>query len=358
MTRATVRMKIALAFALAVAGLAGSAVRLDRSARADGPQAKPAERRAGAAPAVWSIEGILVDEQGRPFPGASLRAVADDRVTDESKSDAEGAFTLALGGRTPYIRGVIAETDGGSRIGLVRFDQVREPRAQDPVRIVLKPSRQVKVRVSDTAGSPVPGAAVEAIDPSFQTHATTGPDGTATLRVAADAKIRWVFGLKSGAGFDYFENYRSTPPVDYPPLAADVSLTLDGADTVRVKAVDSAGLPVSGVEFRPANLFKIGKVRNASFRLCASTKATTDGAGIATFDWLPKGAAGAGFDIVHGGIYSSRDRPHYRRGGPYEMTAHVLREARLGGTVIFPDGRPAEGILIKAEGGPRSGAAI
>ena len=40
------------------------------------------------------------------------------------------------------------------------------------------------------------------------------------------------------------------------------------------------------------------------------------------------------------------------------MTAHLLRDTRLSGTVRFPDGRPAEGILIKAEGGPRSGTSI
>ena len=101
--------------------------------------------------------------------------------------------------------------------------------ATDPVRIVLKPSRPVRVRVNDAAGLPVSGAAVEAIDPSFQTHATTGPDGTATLRVPADAKVRWVIGLKAGAGFDYFENYRTKPAADYPPLPAELSLTLDGA---------------------------------------------------------------------------------------------------------------------------------
>ena len=44
---------------------------------------------------------------------------------------------------------------------------------------------------------------------------------TATLRVAADAKVRWVIGLKAGLGFDYFENYHTTPAADYPPLPAD-----------------------------------------------------------------------------------------------------------------------------------------
>ena len=60
----------------------------------------------------------------------------------------------------------------------------------DPVTIVLKPSRSVTVHVSDAAGSPVPGAAVAALGSGARTSTTTDPQGTATLQVAADAKVR------------------------------------------------------------------------------------------------------------------------------------------------------------------------
>jgi beta-lactamase regulating signal transducer with metallopeptidase domain len=359
MTRATFRMKMALAATLAVAGLATSIVRLDRSARADGPEAKQTEPRAVATPAVWSVEGTVVDERGQPVAGAVVRAVPDDGAADGSKTAANGAFALTLGGRHPYIRGVIAETDGGARIGLVRFDEVRWLGAKDPVRIVLKPSRPVRVRVNDAAGLPVAGAAVEAIDLSFQTHATTGPDGTATLRVPADAKVRWVIGLKAGAGFDYFENYRTTPAADYPPLLADVSLILEGAHTARVNAVDSTGQAVPGVEIGLTHLSKIGKVSDANVRRSAIARATTDQQGFATFGWLPQGGLGAfHFYIATNGNYTTRDQPYYQRGGLAKLTAHLLRDTRLSGTVRFPDGRPAGGLLIKAEGGPRSGTSI
>ena len=70
-----------------------------------------------------------------------------------------------------------------------------------------------------------------------------------------------------------------------------------------------------------------------------------------------------GLDAVHFRIathrnYTTRDQPYYRRGGPSKLTAHLLRDTRLSGTVRFPDGRPAGGLLIKAEGGPRSGTSI
>ncbi len=359
MTRATFRMKMALAATLAVAGLATSIVRLDRSARADGPEAKQTEPRAVATPAVWSVEGTVVDERGQPVAGAVVRAVPDDGAIDGPKTGMDGAFTLALGGLRLYIRGIVAETDGGSRIGLVRFEDARDFSEKDPVKIVLKPSRQVRVRVSSSVGVPIPGAAVESTEASFRTRATTGPDGTATLRVAADAKIQWVTGLKAGAGFDYFENYRSKPAADYPPLPGELTLTLDGAQTVRVNAVDSAGEPIPGIAIGPTHLSKIGKVSYANVRQRATTSAITDRQGFATFDWLPKGEADAfHFYIAADGNYTSRDRPYFRRGGPAKLTAHLLRDTRLSGTVRLPDGQPAGGILIKAEGQPRSGTTI
>ncbi len=74
-----------------------------------------------------------------------------------------------------YTRLLVAEADGGARIGLARFDPARSIWAKDPVRLVVKPARTVTVRVNDAAGAPVPGASVEAFDYGYQFHATTAP---------------------------------------------------------------------------------------------------------------------------------------------------------------------------------------
>jgi hypothetical protein len=355
MTRTTFRLKIAVGVLLIGTGLAAASVRLDRSARAEGPQAKPAERLAAAVPPVWSVEGTVVDEQGQPVAGARVRAVPDDGGVEGPNTAANGAFVLPFGGRRLSIRGIVAETDGGERIGLVRFEDGRGLSEKDPVKVVLKPSRQVRVRVNDVTGSPVPGAAVGAIEPAYRAHATTGPDGAITLRVPAGAKVQWVAGHKSGVGFDYFENYHTKPAADFPPLPSEVTLTLDGAETVRVKAVDSKGQPVSGVEIGLGYLHKRGKLSQAGGGL----RVMTDRQGFATFDWLPKGGPGASFLIRAGENYSSPDQPHYERGGPTELIAHVFRNTRLGGSVRFPDGQPAAGLLIRAQGhGPRGGRAF
>jgi hypothetical protein len=142
-------------------------------------------------------------------------------------------------------------------------------------------------------------------------------------------------------------------------LPADVSLILEGAHTARVNAVDSTGQAVPGVEIGLTHLSKTGKVSNAGIRRSAIARATTDQQGFATFGWLPQGGVGAFyFYIATGGNFTSRDRPYYQRGGLAKLTAHLLRDTRLSGTVRFPDGRPAGGLLIKAQGGPRSGTSI
>ena len=133
--------------------------------------------------------------------------------------------------------------------------------------------------------------------------------------MAADAKIYWITGLKAGSGLDYFENYRTWPFTDFPPLPAEVSLALDGAQTVRVKAVDSKGEPVPGVEINSALLTKIGKVSSTNISASAAARAVTDRQGFATFDWLPTSARGAVRSVLllRPELLLSRCSPRYQR---------------------------------------------
>ena len=94
-------------------------------------------------------------------------------------------------------------------------------------------------------------------------------------------------GAQAGAGFDYFENYRSKPAGDIGPLPEEVTLRLDGARTVRIKAVDRAGQPVPGVEFTPWIIRKPEKLDGTNLSGSQTVRARTDAAGVATFQWLP-----------------------------------------------------------------------
>ena len=161
MTRTPLPMRISLAAVLTLAGMAVATVRLDRPARGDEPNSVQAAAKAPApatpSAAVWQVKGTVVDEQNRPVAGASVRFSPGYEPSDGVKTAADGSFTLSLGGARAFLRGVVAEADGGARIGLVEFDEPRDPGELEPLKVVLKPARPVRVRVKDAGGSPVPG---------------------------------------------------------------------------------------------------------------------------------------------------------------------------------------------------------
>ena len=137
------------------------------------------------------------------------------------------------------------------------------------------------------------GAAVEAAG-NFAVFdsATTGADGSVRLHVPADAKVEWVIALKSGRGFDYAEygtideHGRSKGGAPAAEIPTSVALTLDGARTARIKAVDRDGKPLAGVGFYPWLLHKEGRRSQVNFS-SRIFDATTGPDGVATFDWLP-----------------------------------------------------------------------
>ncbi len=356
MTNASLRMKTALAIALCVTGLSVASVRLAGSSQVAAEKGAPAEPQV-AAPATpnadsWSVEGIVVDEQDRRVAGAVVRTmpILDRAAKIQHQTAADGTFRFTLQTPTGLV-GLMAEADGGLRMGLDRsFDRRRAERSKEPARIMLKPSRAVTVRVKDAAGAPVPGATVEAAERQFRTHDTTGADGSATLRIPADAQVEWVVGFQPGAGFDYFENYDKRAFTENRPLPSEVNLTLLAAPPLRIKVVDSKGGPVAGLVIKPIHLYRTGKKDSVHARLCESVSAATDPQGVASFDWLPTGLGLTRFTIDRQAGYSCPDDLQYDPGGRAEITARVLRATRLGGTVRLPDGRPARQVLVRANG--------
>ena len=357
MIRTSLVVKSALAVALAVTGLSVASIRVGRAVQAAEATHTLANPPQTAAPNsdFWNVEGTVVDEQGRPVGGALVRTmpVFDGPANIEVTTAADGTFRFTLKTVSPSgLVGLMAEADGGTRMGLdASFDRRHAGRSKDSGRIVLKPSRAVKVRVKDGAGAPVPGATVEAVETLFRTHATAGADGIATLRIPADAHVEWVLAFRPGAGLDYFENYEKAGSDASGPLPEEVILTLEAAPTVRIKTADSRGQGVAGVEIKPALLFATGKKGALNARICMTVHAVTDGEGIAVFDWFPKGVAGATrFSISPRAGYSCPDPLEYSPGGPAELKARVLRATRLGGSVRLPDGSPARHILVRANG--------
>ncbi len=309
---------------------------------------------------MWSIEGVVVDERGMPVNDAVVHA-REQVDPSGAKTGVDGKFTLWCGSAPLYARELVADAAGGTRLGVARFafPMLRSYAARDSVRIVIRPARTVTVRVNDAAGAPIPGAAVEAFDYDYQFRAMTGADGRAIVRIPVDARIPGVIGLKSGAGFDYFENYTTNPPTpefEVSPLPAEITLTLNGAQTVRIKVIDQAGRPIPGIVIKPFRPMKAKKIATIAIAGGAIARAITNQDGVAIFDWLPRSepadsraSRGVTFFVEPPNGFVAPDPIRYRPGGPSELTVRLGgRLSRLSGTVRFPDGRPAQRILLIA----------
>lgn len=298
-----------------------------------------------------TIQGIVVDEQDRPVAGAIVRLVRSEKMKEPAQTSADGRFTLQIGGFMLVEEDLVASAEAGSRLGLGKHLEPQNAGAAAPTRIVLKPSRTVTVQVHEQVGKAVAGARVEAIGFHFHGGTTTSQDGRATLRIPADAEVRWIIGLKPGVGFDYFENYRSRPAFDIAAPPADISLTLESARAVRIKAVDSEGRPVPNVAFRPWFIRKPGTADQANLSGSDAVQVRTDGQGIAVFDWLPSTVNEEIPFLIMPGDYSCPVSPVYQPdSNKEELQARLLRATPIRGVVRHRDGRPAAGILLRAEG--------
>ncbi len=195
------------------------------------------------------IEGRVLDASGRGLPGVRLEAVA--RVRDENDDERQhapvhaGAFTdgegrFHLGGlwAGPY-RVIVARGEGFS---------VPEPVLVDApatgVRIDLRPSVTVTVKVVDADGRPVPGSHVvarRADDPSgaFATSGETDAEGAARLE-RLDPTLRYAVVI---APPTTFLRGRSTSLPDWSPADGTVPLPRAHELSGWIRDEDGAAIP-------------------------------------------------------------------------------------------------------------------
>lgn len=304
--------------------------------------------------ATWSIPGAVVDAAGKPVAGASVRVIGRSGEPAEAVSGPDGRFLVRGPGPMDDRARLIATADGGRLQGLGTFVESNDSAVPSaPARITLAPGRSVEVIVKDGKANPVPDARVEVLSNGQPlTSSRTDATGRAVVHYPADARVNAVLAFRPGAGLDYFENDRSSPPIgDPPPLPESILLTLDGARTLRVRAVDARGRPVAGVVLHPQWVKRPAKLASVSLKSSRWTGARTDRDGIATFDWLPADLEGFCPIGVAGGEYSIpslHDTP--ARDASAVGTIRLIRNVPLRGRVIHADGRPAAGILIRARG--------
>ena len=322
----------------------------------DGPVASPAEDRPAGKPTHLDTiaRGFVVDEAGRPVAGAEVACLSIGDSLSHGTTGPNGEFSILVPGARLFNVLVRADDRAGDRMGFRLFETVADE--LPPGRVVVRRSRRVTVGVVDSDRKPVAGASVEAVGQGYSiAEATTDDGGIAILRTAADEEVRAVLALKAGLGVgfaQYGPRVYSGPERTVPGRLA---LTLNGGRTIRLRARDSAGSPLAGLDFglfgfrsRTPNDGK-GTVE-ADFFGSRLVRAKTDKLGIATFDWCPESIEPTAMRLVDG-PYTDEMRiedTNFLKVSTVEI--RPLRKGSISGHVLGPDHRPAAGVKLLAEG--------
>ena len=190
------------------------------------------DKEGGAPPDVSkaSIEGVVVDEDGKPVAGAVVGVIAPDPSLVTSRTAADGAFRLVLNETAVRNEVVLASAEDGERQGIHEFAEYSAPLTAQ-ARIILKPSRKMTVHVTDAAKKPVRDAVVGVLDNwKLLAHAETDADGTVSLRFPSTVPVTDVVVLKPQTGLDYFENFNAALPSKVVEPPTEVALKLDGRE--------------------------------------------------------------------------------------------------------------------------------
>ena len=292
------------------------------------------------------LGGVVVDEEGKPVPGASVHASSWRRIVDPatgiSKSDpvprgdartaADGTFALQL--------------DWGAGVTLLAEAEGFAPANMDDrpagarVRIVMRRGRPVVVRAVDPEGAPVDGATVAlgsgTIDEPqrFRETGTTAAGAGARFAAVPPGTAEVVIEHPSFGDFGYRE-------FEVPPGGDDlvVSFTLDPGRVVEGTVVDAeTGGPVPGA--------RVGR----GWTLLRAVTADADGRfRFAGWNRVPGWDYGLLQCIARGYTSAKADVP---AAGPVEF--RLVRGDRVTGRVLAPGGAPVAGARVSLRGwGPR-----
>jgi RNA polymerase sigma factor (sigma-70 family) len=318
-----------------------------KKAQADETKGGPSRARA---------HGIVVDEAGEPVAGIEVRA--NDGVDPQSRgvTNANGAFDFLI--QEPGIEGIslLAASADRTRQAIYWYgDDDGKPMSVDemkqPVRVLLKPAREVVVRVLDRQGKPVTDAVVGFVTArSAIADGRTDADGRWKVRVPADSADWSVFARKAQLGFDYAVA-NGELDIALAPLPDQVTLTLDGARTIQVKAVDGDGKPIAGVNVGLISTERKGRGRFwDSFFPKAELRPATGKDGVVVLDWLPEHCENMLLASHAEGLYALTDA-WIRGDRPVDpLTITFLPLERLSGRVTHADGRPAVDTRVTISG--------
>src|SRR5262245_14838445 len=161
------------------------------------PGTTASAQESASAPAM--LNGTVVDEAGKPVAGATVRS-GSDKAHEVATTDASGQFQLDME-RSPagLVFAMLSATTPDGRLGALSVRQEKDK--ADPVKLVVRPGRELSIVVRDAEGNPVEGADVEFLGEMRRlAGGHSDAAGRWSGRVPADVKAWAVFARKSGVG--------------------------------------------------------------------------------------------------------------------------------------------------------------
>ena len=301
----------------------------------------------------------MVGTHDQPVAGAFIHPWGEPSRT--VRSDAAGHFEIVLGSASFRYTELLACCEDGSLQGtwVCNDADQKTVESRTTARITLRPSVSLHISVKDSQGNPVPQAevGVEAYH-GFIATTTTGVDGHARVSLPSDIHVRQMMAVKAGVGMDYYDNANSQKWLDAHPLPTEVTLELRPSKTCRIKACNRRGHPVAGIAFCPWTIHLSDRpsyVNVSGAPRALGLERLTDAQGIATFDYLPADFKGAITLLCTTKEWHQPEQVYWKSednlGDPMlELKTTVLKMVEARGTVYLPDGGPASGILLQAEG--------
>jgi hypothetical protein len=308
--------------------------------------------------------GVVVDEAGTPVAQVEVDTLESTLARPE-RTDNQGAFRFFVdrGPSRMTPPGLVLARDGDARLGLGRLSPLYAEKVE-PLRIVLKKPKDIKIRVVDGSNRPVESAGVrfEASGSAFSLGSTDA-NGNVSLRLPDEPREWCVAAFKGAVGYDCERpsrpnlSPRNAPP---PALPEQVTLHLTGARRpVRIRTVDHQGDPVAGVRIRIQQkggpffgFAKPGQTRSGPLPELA-----TDENGTVAIDWLPNWVD---LELTYTG--AAPDRKHLAREmnvscDPTTGEAKILMlpMQTVSGRITLSDGKPAARASVRIIPLTRSG---
>ncbi len=213
------------------------------------------------------IAGVVVDDEGRPVPGAKIKSQSNQPVEkgtrfnearrlDRAQSDGE----FAVAALAPGTWTLVAEAESGE--SLPRTFQIAADQRVDGVRLVVEQRTEIHGRVVDVLGQPVAGAhltitpqAAAAGEVPDWTRTTTDGLGSFALATALAGRIaNFQVVTADGSAAAVLAELAKETLVELPILSAPVAISLPCAKrppsisgVYVLVAQDGAFIPLPGV---------------------------------------------------------------------------------------------------------------